>query len=166
MKPAILYLDVDEVIIRQVHTREEHQVHVRNGLWKGIPAPGAKEFLEFILPWFEVRWLTSWAGRGRMNARDAAYLEKAIGLPMRVFHSVIQNPLGWRNGDLGKPQGIDFADPRPAVWVEDGVPPDEMAYFEEKRRPDQQYFWVDTTWHPSTLQQLLDRWKINLPFTP
>lgn len=106
-KPRIMYLDVDDTLI------------VWTNNVGGYGAPRSAEFIKWALEHFEVRWLTMWCPSGKMRREGAEELSYRLGNKIEpdVFYN-ITNPQPFVNQ---KTEGIDFNDPRPWVWVEDGM---------------------------------------------
>lgn len=163
----IMYLDVDGVILRSPRSIEENEerrkMHPR--LFVGVGAEDAKEFILWALDRFEVRWMTAWTSRGWMHPRDAEYLSEAIGLPAEVFTTQIFNPLSWgwtrpyeKDTKPDKYQGIDFEDPRPFIWLEDGIGETNHEVMEKFARPDQKYRFVDSQHNPTELKTIMQEY--------
>ena len=118
-KPRVMYLDCDDTLI------------VWTNSVAGYGAPRAADFVNWALEHFEVRWLTMWCPSGRMRREGAEELSYRFGgkIAPEVFGNIV-NPNGFI--DL-KTEGIDFNDPRPWVWVEDGMVLKERMFLEDKR---------------------------------
>lgn len=103
-KKAVLYLDVDGVLIqwRQDRTREFYMCHPR-----GFPARRVSDFLEWIDKHFEVRWLTAWTLCGKMHPDTLAELRNVLDADVPDYWD---NPRDWYNGpdvvDIGKVRGL------------------------------------------------------------
>ena len=126
MKP-ILYLDVDGVL------------WVPERLTTRKPAPGLRDFMNFILLHYEVRWCTSWAISGTMSPTNLEYLSEITELPVELWLQV-QPSLPWDNF---KTEAIDWKEidaGRPFVWVEDGLLPEEEEILHERSIYDWFYY--------------------------
>jgi len=117
-KTRVLYLDVDDTLL----------VWTNRAL--GFAAPRATEFVQWALEHFEVRWLTMWCPSGRMREAGCKELSYRFNYTItpEQFAS-IRNP---RNFVGLKTEGIDFDDPRPWVWVEDGILPKEKIVLQDR----------------------------------
>lgn len=117
-KPRVMYLDIDDSII------------VWTNQIMGFGAPRSADFINWSLEHFEVRWLTMWCPSGRLRQEGADELSYRLGgkISPDVFRS-ISNPKNFINN---KTEGIDFADPRPWVWVEDGMVFDEKCILDAR----------------------------------
>lgn len=128
-KKAVLYLDVDGVLIqwRQDRTREFYRCHPRGH--------GARRVSDFIM-WadknFEVRWLTCWAMCGKMRLEMLTELRNILDTP--ELPDTWDNPMDWANThtnvpkghrvdgvccDTNKVNGIDLTETRPWFWLDD-----------------------------------------------
>lgn len=151
-KPYVLYQDLDDTIFTY-----------NQDLWTGdgglpiyefnaiVAAPGAKEYFEWASEHFEIRWLTGRCPRGILHADLAEQMSKAIGLPAEFFSSIHGNP--WFGSNDEKCAGIDFTDPRPWVWVEDGLVTKELSLLNQKGLL---HCWYpcDVTRNPHALEQI------------
>lgn len=117
-KSRILYLDVDDTLL--VWTND----------FVGFAAPRAADFVHWALEHFEIRWLTMWCPSGRLQPHGAEELSYRFNnkVSAETFYS-IYNP---RMFQQDKSAGIDFDDPRPWVWVEDGALPNEERVLKSK----------------------------------
>lgn len=103
----VLYLDLDDTLIRWEHGRPSG-------------APGAHEFLLWALQHFEVRWLTTWCPGGDMEQGLFQDLCKLLRMPPDQIHHI-------RGGDwtetASKLNGLLWLEHlvlgRPFFWVED-----------------------------------------------
>lgn len=111
LKPRLMYLDVDDTLL--VWTNDIG----------GFAAPRAAEFMHWALEHFEVRWLTMWCPSGRLQPHGAEELSYRFNYKVsaEIFLN-IHNPKMFQQD---KTVGVDFDDPRPWVWVEDGLIPTE-----------------------------------------
>lgn len=107
MKPRVLYLDVDDSLVRWDNDR------------LGTPGNGAKEFVEWAKKHFEIRWLTAWCPSGVMGDIGKEGLSKIFKVEPEFFDDM-DNPKSWGMSNY-KTDGIDYVDPRPWVWVEDEI---------------------------------------------
>lgn len=107
-RTPIVYLDVDDVLIR----------------WEGRyreTAPGAADFLRWLLCYVEVRWLTSWCPDGRMRDDRLEELTRVLGM-QREDLEAIHNPRPFPGRPFGYPSkhlAVAFDEARPWVWIED-----------------------------------------------
>lgn len=106
-KSRLMYLDVDDTIL------------VWSNAAIGYGAPRAADFINWALEHFEVRWLTMWCPSGKMRMEGCEELSYRLGgkISPQTFHDIV-NPKGFIDN---KTEGVDFNDPRPWVWVEDGI---------------------------------------------
>jgi hypothetical protein len=153
-KPRVMYLDMDDTLL--VWTSDIH----------GYAAPKAAEFLQWAMEHFEVRWLTMWCPDGRMEESQTEELSYRFNykLDKSVF-STIYNPTSFINS---KCEGIDFSDPRPWVWVEDGVMPKERM--ELNNRNLMGNFYSTNVTHnrvvlQSTWRKIAERFELPHPVT-
>jgi hypothetical protein len=112
MKKPICYLDLDDTLIRRPPEQP-----------LGEAAPGATEFLRFLLRHFEVRWLTMWCADGIMSEEGLGWLESFFGIPRHELRHV-RNERGFTITPTTrfKWEAIDFAEAqagRPFVWLEE-----------------------------------------------
>lgn len=155
-KERILYLDIDDTLL--VHTRD----------YRGYAAPKAAEFFRWAKEHFEVRWLTMWCMNGTMNERLAVELSQRFcdEITPGEFLEVI-NPKRLGALALYKTEGIDFADLRPWVWIEDGLIPNEKNYLKNENLFDN--FYKTNVTHDITALQVTWRKlakKFDLPDAP
>lgn len=119
MRPA-LYLDLDDTLIAWPDGR--------GGSPRG--ARGGREFLEWALQWYEVRWLTTWCPDGRMEAGLLRDLAKMLGMAPDALEGI--RGLDWSHSRR-KLDGIAWMEHvvlrRPFVWLED-----EYGFGEQERR--------------------------------
>ena len=153
MKERLMYLDCDDTLL--IHTRDV----------RGFPAPLAAEFVHWALEHFEVRWLTMWCPSGRLQPHGAA--ELAYRFDNRVTAETfldIHNPKSFRHD---KTEGVDFDDPRPWVWVEDGL---AVVEYEElqRRKMNNRFFRTNVSTNCTALQATWRKLakQFNLPGAP
>jgi hypothetical protein len=106
-KSRVMYLDVDDTLL--VWTND----------FVGFAAPRAAEFMYWALEHFEVRWLTMWCPSGRLQPHGAEELSYRFNykVSQETFFNIYNPKMFWQD----KTDGVDFEDPRPWVWVEDGL---------------------------------------------
>lgn len=138
---AVLYLDVDDTIVS----------------WQGgspSGGPGAREFLEWALARFEVRWLTTWAPSGRMDERLLKDLSKMTKLPKERLRGI--RGLDWEGGS--KLDGIAWLEHlvmgRPFIWIEDDTLPAEALEFLARFGFAPCFIRCDITRDPAALARL------------
>lgn len=119
LKKRILYLDIDDTLL--VWTNDIG----------GFAAPRAADFVHWALEHFEIRWLTLWCPSGRLQPHGAEELSYRFNYKVskEIFAS-IHNPRMFQ--EMNKADGIDFDDPRPWVWVEDGALSNEQYILKSK----------------------------------
>ena len=123
MRKPVCYLDLDDTLIRR--TVE---------LPSGEAAPGASEFLRFLLRHFEVRWLTMWCPEGAMTEEALGSLESFFGIPrdeLRPIRNVRSFTVA--QGTRSKWEAIDFAEARagrPFVWLEKRLHEADLEHME------------------------------------
>lgn len=112
----VLYVDLDDTLVS----------------WStGEPrgAPGADRFVRWALDRFEIRWLTTWAPSGRMDAKLLGDLCKLIGVSTEELRRI--RGLSWEGGS--KLDGIAWLEHlvlgRRFVWIEDESLPDHALDF-------------------------------------
>lgn len=104
----IVYLDIDDVLIRWEGRRRE-------------AAPHAAEFLEWLLQHCEVRWITSWCPSGVMREDRLRTLAELLEIDQKDLRR-IRNPRGFPSKPHGSPpkhHAIGFDEARPWIWIED-----------------------------------------------
>ena len=114
----VMYLDVDGVLWT-----------VDDGGYSG--ALGLREFLEYALANYEVRWCTSWVTSGDMDRSSQQLLEEWTGEPLEVWEQV-RPSLGWMEA---KTECIDWGEVdagRRFVWVEDELLERERSVLRER----------------------------------
>jgi hypothetical protein len=112
MQKPVCYLDLDDTLIRRPADTP-----------LGKAAPGASEFLRFLLRHFEVRWLTMWCPDGTMPEQGLGWLESFLGIPRDEFRHV-RNSRSFTITPVArfKWEAIDFDEAtagRPFVWLEE-----------------------------------------------
>lgn len=104
---TVLYLDLDDTILTWAEGKPE-------------PGPGVREFLDWALETFEVRWLTRWAPDGWMSRDLVVDLCKLTGIDATRLRRI--KGLNWEGGT--KLDGIAWVEhillERPFIWLEDG----------------------------------------------
>lgn len=127
-KKAVLHLDVDGVLIMFSETRtiDFYKCHPR-----GFPARRVEDFLVWADANFEVRWLTCWAMRGRMDEELRVELSNILGADIPTHWD---NPMDWaytytnvpkgtvvdgHTCNTNKVNGLDFTEKRPWFWMDD-----------------------------------------------
>lgn len=120
-----MYLDIDDSLL--VWTNDIG----------GFAAPRAAEFMHWALEHFEVRWLTMWCPSGRLQDYGAEELSYRFNYKVskETFFDIHNPKMFWQD----KTDGVDFDDPRPWVWVEDGLIPSETALLKQKGLHDNFY---------------------------
>jgi hypothetical protein len=153
LKPRVMYLDCDDTLL------------VWTNKIPGFAAPMAAEFVKWSMEHFEIRWLTMWCPGGRMNQQGCEELSYRFGSTIHpdVFRSFC-NP---RRFISKKTDAIDFDEPRPWVWVEDGMLyPEKMEMY--SRRADNNFYPTNVSNNvvmiQSTWRKLAKRF--NLPGVP
>lgn len=154
-KPRVMMLDIDDTLL--VWTRDA----------RGWAAPRAAEFVHWALEHFEVRWLTMWCPSGRLQPEGAVELSNRFNkkvLPETFYN--IRNPKSFVGS---KVEGIDFEDPRPWVWVEDGLLSNEQYQLKSMGVFDN--FYKTNVSHNSVMLQktwrlLADKFDLPKPATP
>jgi hypothetical protein len=156
-KPRVMYLDVDDTLL------------VFNKSWAGFGAPMVAEFIHWALEHFEVRWLTSWCPSGIMlpvtdglsGAENLSY-RLNYGVSTEILAS-IKNPKEWFEY---KTEAVDFEDPRPWVWVEDGLVYKERELLNNKNLLNNFYptnVSIDIRALQITWKRLADRFELLCP---
>jgi hypothetical protein len=118
--PTVLYLDVDDTLINWAN-------------YEAKPARGMREFLEWALARFEVRWLTRRCPSGEMPGWLVEELCGMAGLPAERLMPV--RGVDWESCE-SKINGIAWLEHlvlgRPFLWVEDdnGVGEPELRFLE------------------------------------
>lgn len=146
---TVLYLDIDDTLLRYPHGRDEPPV----------PARGAPEFLSWAFERFEVRWLTLWCRGGRMADHLVTAFCKMLGTEPWVVADVLG--VDWADSN-SKLNGIAWLEHvvmgRPFLWVEDqyGLGDRERDFLEEQGFADS---WINcnVTEEPEALRFLLER---------
>jgi len=115
----IVYLDVDDTLLRWPEDRKYYKAHPAGG-----PAWRVGDVLADMRALVEVRWLTSWASSGVMSDEGIARLSRALGVDAALLTG-FDNPKRWEFGN--KTTGIDFDANREWFWIEDECRDDEMA---------------------------------------
>ena len=114
----VMYLDVDGVLWT-----------VDDGGYSG--ALGLREFLEYALANYEVRWCTTWAVSGGMDRSRQQTLEEWTGEPVEVWEQV-RPSLGWRDFKTGAIDWSEVERGRRFVWIEDELLPEEREVLCER----------------------------------
>lgn len=154
-KPRVMYLDVDDTLL----------IWTNNHL--GVAAPRAAEFINWSLDHFEVRWLTMWTLSGKMPTDRAQELSDRFGhtIEPKIFEYHIENPNSFSSF---KTSGIDFDDPRPWVWVEDGILLKERQIL-ESHKAYHNFYKTNVTLNVVELQRtwklLAMRFQLPFPYT-
>lgn len=127
----VLYLDVDDTLLM-------FPQNAPKAWWlanpQGAAAPGAADFLRWALATFEVRWLTMWCCSGVMHPEQQERLARMCGMEPAELAPIVGRPFG-QGERLWKIDGIDWAEHhagREWYWVEDDLPPDELAYLDSR----------------------------------
>lgn len=134
----VVYLDVDDTLFR---SHEDSMVWFRNKprtrrLFR--PAPHAREFFQWAHANCDLRWLTYWAPYGFMSDGHVEYFTFLMDVSADDVLSVGGQQWAFMDGAAplpGKCNGIAWAEHdagRPWVWVEDDLPPDEIAYLRKR----------------------------------
>lgn len=130
MKPAVMYLDIDDTLLTD-NESYWFEVHGEDAWYlmshSELAAPGAGDFLRWATQHYEVRFLSAKTASGFMDPSVADRLASAFGLEPEFIASI--PCCAWGNNKL---DGIDFDDPRPWIWIEDGLLSEEKE--ELKRR--------------------------------
>ena len=152
-KPRVMYLDVDDSII--VWTNKVH----------GFAAPMADKFIEWALQHFEVRWLTMWCPSGKLSQEGAEELSYRFN--SKIQPDVFRNIVNPKQFISNKTEGIDFTDPRPWVWVEDGMVSYEKLEM-ERRGMTENFYPTNVSKNAAVLQSTWRKLtkRFNLPGTP
>ena len=120
-----MYLDVDDTLI--VWTNDIG----------GFGAPRSADFINWALEHFEVRWLTMWCPSGRMRMEGAE--ELSYRLAGKIAPEIFKNIVNTKQFIGRKTEAIDYDDPRPWVWVEDRILPNEKMELENRKLIDNFY---------------------------
>lgn len=139
----VLYLDIDDTLVQY-----------RDG--NPSSAPGAREFMEYALERFEVRWLTTWCPNGRMGDDLLGDLCEMLEFDTEVLGKI--RGFDWEHSE-SKADGIAWLEHlilgRPFVWIEDdyGVGPFELRILSEYGFSSS-YRNCNVTEDPESLQRL------------
>jgi hypothetical protein len=142
LKTLVVYLDIDDVLVR----------------WEGRhreAAPGAAEFLRWLLEVAEVRWLSSWCPTGTMRPDRIATLAGLLSLPAHEIVG-IRNPRGFRGVHRYPPkhEAIDFGDTRTWIWLEDEHLHRSNLDELKRRGMGERYWHCNTSLDPHALQRV------------
>ena len=123
MQKPVCYLDLDDTLTRR--TAE---------LPSGKAAPGASDFLRFLLRHFEVRWLTMWCPDGNMHEEGLGWLESFFGIPRdELRHVRNMRSFTIAEGTRFKWEAINFTEAqtgRPFVWLEERLHEADVEHME------------------------------------
>ncbi len=134
----VVYLDIDDTLLRSHEDSLVWYQHTPRTRRLFRPAPDAREFFLWADANCDLRWLTYWAPYGYMSDRHVDYLTFLLDVPVRQIRDVRGKQWAFMQGDApnsGKCNGVDWIEHeagRPWVWVEDGLPPDEIAELRQR----------------------------------
>ncbi len=121
-----------------------------------------RDFLDWILANYQIRWLTSWCTTNQWLPGKKELLADVLGIPLELLAPIEET--SWaRSGTRAffKPDGInweEFESGVPFIWIEDGIPPDELEYLREKGAEDC-YIFCDVNLELNGLVRLLEALK-------
>jgi hypothetical protein len=127
-KDKVLYLNINGVLIMHPPIAERSE-NWSKAYPSGEPAPGVREFLEWAVENFEVRWLSDRTLMGTLPHHQAAELSALFGIKNDLL-TTITNPNRCTISDMT--QGIDFEDPRPWKYMTNKCVFTEKKTLEEK----------------------------------
>ena len=152
----VIYLDVDGVLwdLRPGAPRIAGPAEWAKG------ANGCRAFIDWALAHCEVRWCTTWALSGRMDAQHLERLAVYTGIPTSVW-SRVRPSRGWRSDKTEAIAWEEHRAGRPFAWLEDGLLPRELEALADHGFLDA-YVHVDVFRDPDALagahQELIRRW--------
>lgn len=121
----VLYLDVDDTLLSMHPKYYPPDKQRPASTWRhyGYAPPGAREFMEWALATFEVRWLSWWCSGHEMEPEKCRRLTEELGLPGGALDRIRSAQFN-RGESCLKTNGIAWAEHeagRPFWWVEDAI---------------------------------------------
>lgn len=130
----VMYLDVDDTLLSMHESFLPTEPRILRSTWRyyGFAPPGVREFVEWALDHFEIRWLTWWCGSHEMAEEQLARLAGEVGVPAEALAPIRSTRFAARshNDHCLKTDGIEWDEHRagrPFVWVEDWISDRERA---------------------------------------